>query len=423
MQKFKRKANFLNSRPTYPDFEWTEKGSPDYWEALTAINDSYRKMLEIGKAKNVFRIERKDVSNMLNAKTREEFFKTKTNVMRRYTNHIDDKKARLINFQMKTELVPDPRKYGRNSGLCAPTNREIIVKEQILTFEQYMSSLNIFKCSICKECNIDEKPPSDDPNYICNECRARKDPQFFIRNNLHPVWYLVDDNGDYALDANGDKIPRYNIPQELSCLSMYEKLLIRRCANFVPTVHLRNGVFAINGHCVTFPQDITEMCDELPQKKDTIVTFIRNIGNKDTSAVFPASLRVNRKKILNALLWLKRHNPFYGNVQIKAENLDWMEGKEEVNLSTKGEDLGIKCTTRSKKENEEEEYVSNAHCTKDDCKDGDLPMQTVHSNSAKTLPSGKEAEPIHELVQIAKDTNQTENIMNFPPTDFSNPVS
>ena len=100
-----------------------------------------------------------------------------------------------------------------------------------------------------------------------------------------------------------------------------------------------------------------------------------------------------------------------------------MEGKEEVNLSTKGEDLGIKCTTRSKKENEEEEYVSNAHCTKDDCKDGDLPMQTVHSNSAKTLPSGKEAEPIHELVQIAKDTNQTENIMNFPPTDFSNPVS
>ncbi|GAH33238.1 unnamed protein product, partial [marine sediment metagenome] len=127
------------------------------------------------------------------------------------------------------------------------------------------------------------------------------------------------------------------------------------------------------------------MCDELPQKKDTIVTFIQNIGNKDTSAVFPASLRVNRKKILNALMWLKRHNPFYGNVQIKAENLDWMEGKEEVNLSTKGEDLGIKCTTRSKKENEEEEYVSNAHCTKDDCKDGDLPMQTVHSNSAKTL--------------------------------------
>ena len=132
---------------------------------------------------------------------------------------------------------------------------------------------------------------------------------------------------------------------------------------------------------------------------------------------------MNRKKILDALLWLKKHNPFYGNIQIKAENLDWMDGKEEVNVSTKGEDLDIKCTARSEKENEEEEYVSNVHCTNDDCEDGDFPMQTVHANSTKLLPCGKEAEPIDELVQIAKDTNQAENIMHFPPTDFLKLVS
>ena len=423
MKNSRRKNRFLDSRPTYPNFEWTARGSSDYWKALDFINASYRKMLEIGKAKTVFRSERKDVTNMLNAKTREEFFQAKTNIQSTYVRHIEANKARLKNFRVNTELVLDPRKYSRNSNLSPPTNREIIVKEQILTFEQYMLSLNIFKCSICRECNIDEKPPSDDPNYICKECRARKDPEYFLQNNLHPVWYLIDDNGDYVLDTNGDKVPQYHIPQELSCLSMYEKLLIRRCANFVPTFHLRNGVFGIKGHCVTFPQDITEMCDELPQKKDTIVTFIRNIGNKDTCSVFPTSLRVNRKKILDALLWLKKHNPFYGNIQIKAENLDWMDGKEEVNVSTKGEDLDIKCTARSEKENEEEEYVSNVHCTNDDCEDGNFPMQTVHANSTKLLPCGKEAEPIDELVQIAKDTNQAENIMHFPPTDFSKPVS
>ena len=124
------------------------------------------------------------------------------------------------------------------------------------------------------------------------------------------------------LDTKGAKIPQYHIPEELSTLSMYEKLLIRRCANFVPTDHLRNGVFALKGHAVTFPQDITELCHELPQKKDMIITFIQNIGNRDTSAVFPTSLRVNRRKVLNALLWLKKHNKFYANIQIKEENLD-----------------------------------------------------------------------------------------------------
>ena len=86
------------------------------------------------------------------------------------------------------------------------------------------------------------------------------------------------------------KVVQYHIPEELACLSMYEKLLIRRYANFVPSVHLKNGIFGLKGHCVTFPQDITQMCDELPQRKETLLTFVRNIGNKDTDAVFPISL-------------------------------------------------------------------------------------------------------------------------------------
>jgi hypothetical protein len=115
---------------------------------------------------------------------------------------------------------------------------------------------------------------------------------------------------------------------------MAKKLLIQRCANYVPLVHLTNGTFALKGHCLTFPQDITAMCNELPLCKETMVAFIRYIGNKDTSAVYPKSLQVNRKNILDALLWLKKHNPFYANVSIKEENLDWMQGEEEVSIAT-----------------------------------------------------------------------------------------
>ena len=78
----------LESRPTYPDFEWTDLGSQDYWDAITSINTSYRNMLEIGKANDAFRVAREGVSTMLTAKTKEDFLKAKANVNRRYTNHL-----------------------------------------------------------------------------------------------------------------------------------------------------------------------------------------------------------------------------------------------------------------------------------------------------------------------------------------------
>ena len=179
---------------------------------------------------------------------------------RNYRNYLKTPRSKLGNFRVDTEILPYPYKYGRGPACRFPNNREIIAKERILTFEQYMASLNVFKCSVCLECEIREKPLDNTPNYICPTCTRRKDPTYYTDNNLHLVWYLVDDEGNYVLDENGKKAAQYNIPEELSCLSMYKKLLIHRCANAVPSVHLKNGVFGLKGHCVTFPQDITEMC-------------------------------------------------------------------------------------------------------------------------------------------------------------------
>ena len=145
--------------------------------------------------------------------------------------------------------------------------REILAREKILQFEHEMESLNMFMCTGCKECHIESKPATSDLTYVCKACNKRKDPDYYINNNLHPVWYLVDDENNYVLDENGKRVVQYHIPEELACLSMYEKLLIRRCANFVPSVHLKNGIFGLKGHYVTFPQDITEMCDEFLQRK------------------------------------------------------------------------------------------------------------------------------------------------------------
>jgi hypothetical protein len=92
-------------------------------------------------------------------------------------------------------------------------------------------------------------------------------------------------------------------------MSMAAKLLIQRCASVVPSIHLSNGTFALKDHCFMFPQDIDKMCNDLLLRKETVVVFICYIGNKDTSAVYPKSLLVNKQNVLEALLWLKKHNP------------------------------------------------------------------------------------------------------------------
>ena len=68
-----------------------------------------------------------------------------------------------------------------------------------------------------------------------------------------------------------------------------------------------------------------------------MVVFIGYIGNKDTSVVYPKSLCVNRKNVLEALLWLKKQNPLYSDISIRESNLNWMQGEEEVSIATNAE--------------------------------------------------------------------------------------
>ena len=222
------------------------------------------------------------------------------------------------------------------------------------------------------------------------------------------------------------KIPNFGIPHELKRLTVAERRLIRRCATFVPSIHLSNGNFALKGHCATFPQDITHMCDELPNRKETILVFIRYIGNKDTSAVYPKSMRVNRQNVTKALLWLKKHNPHYKNVTIKKSNLDCMTNKDEANIGQKGEILLTKDTQRYKVLSTEEEMVANAHgqmdlsgCADNEC---DIDIGAMHPNIGNTLPNSDNADLIQSFIDIAKKTGQSSKVMDFPPIDHDNPI-
>jgi hypothetical protein len=44
-------------------------------------------------------------------------------------------------------------------------------------------------------------------NYACKKCKDRNDPNHFIKNNMHPLWYEIEEDRSFQMDSNGKKIP------------------------------------------------------------------------------------------------------------------------------------------------------------------------------------------------------------------------
>ena len=88
-------------------------------------------MLKIRKTEDAFRVAKEGITTMLTAKTKDDCKKAKGNIKKRYTSHTNANKARLNNLQLRTELIPNPRKYTNLPDQRPCTNRETIVKEQI----------------------------------------------------------------------------------------------------------------------------------------------------------------------------------------------------------------------------------------------------------------------------------------------------
>ena len=67
----------LNKDAKYIRFMWVEFMSKDYFKVIDAINDCYKKMLEIGKCTEVFRPAGGGQPDILMAKSRVKFSKAK----------------------------------------------------------------------------------------------------------------------------------------------------------------------------------------------------------------------------------------------------------------------------------------------------------------------------------------------------------
>ena len=127
MRRNKTISDHLNSRVCYISIAWTKPNSNEYTKAIDVINDCYRKMLMIGKSKEVFRLPNNKIPDLLSARTYSEFILAKNNIERRYKRYLKSGGVKL-KIRVTTELVPNPKNYTNQNNL--PTNRSILVKEK-----------------------------------------------------------------------------------------------------------------------------------------------------------------------------------------------------------------------------------------------------------------------------------------------------
>jgi hypothetical protein len=70
----------LNSPVNHLNIPWAKHDTDEYTKAIEVINDCYRKMLMIGKCREVFRLTNNKVPELLLSKTFSDFTLAKTNI-------------------------------------------------------------------------------------------------------------------------------------------------------------------------------------------------------------------------------------------------------------------------------------------------------------------------------------------------------
>jgi hypothetical protein len=210
-----------------------------------------RNFFEIGQCNAVFRPDHGGPPDILTAKSRIDFFMAKKNILLQYNRYVKTGAPRLT-IPIDVEIVPDPRKYA-NSNKPMTSQRKILVKEQILEHEFITNNLNIFKCNVCLECHVQSNVLPDQESYTCKKCCKRKDNDYYLNNNLHPVWFGVNKDGSHKLDEGGKKIPHFEIPLELKRLTVAKQLQLLYPLFIFPMAPLHLKVIVLHFHKI-FPK-------------------------------------------------------------------------------------------------------------------------------------------------------------------------
>jgi hypothetical protein len=96
-------------------------------------------------------------------------------------------------------------------------------------------------------------------------------------------------------------------------------MLIARALPIMRIYIKPGGQQGYSGHCINLPQNVTELVTSLPRyPKDLAVIIVKVKGRENTFK----DVRVRKKKVHKALVWLINNNPHYSELLINEDALN-----------------------------------------------------------------------------------------------------
>ncbi|CAF1375663.1 unnamed protein product [Rotaria sordida] len=194
---------------------------------------------------------------------------------------IDDNRIEMAKY------IKSPSTYDSPSFYCQ--NDVILYKDGL--FQQNKVDM----CTLCQKCY-----GALSKGHI---------PKFSAANNM---WL-----GDIPAELQGLTIPE----EKLISLYRHNSCIIKLHSPFHSTATAQT---ALKGNCITFLQNVPNIINSLPLKLDDLCdTFkVIFIGARPPDRIhLKKVLTVCKKKIIQALHWLKKYNVLYQNVNINLENI------------------------------------------------------------------------------------------------------
>lgn len=179
----------------------------------------------------------------------------------------------------------------QNRPLVEYTSEEgQLKKEAAIKFDNALKDIRFNQCVNCSR-KFPDLTLNDEG--FCAVCK--KDSTKMVYPNL-----IIDD-----------------VPTELQNLTLIEQMLIAQVHPVVQFYRIQNAQTGYKGNVISFFQDITETYSELPllpEQVAKVLMFTKNTPNGEIH------FQANREKIMNALIYLKRHNGYYKDINISADN-------------------------------------------------------------------------------------------------------
>jgi hypothetical protein len=144
----------------------------------------------------------------------------------------------------------------------------------------------------------------------CHDALSKEQiPKFSAANNM---WL-----GDIPIELQGLTIPE----EKLISLYRHNSCIIKLHSPFHSTT---TAQAALKGNCITFLQNVPNIVNSLPLTLDDLCDTLKVIfiGARPPDRVhLKKVLTVRKKKIIQALQWLKKYNVLYRNVDINLQNI------------------------------------------------------------------------------------------------------